>query len=91
MKQKECKAGEWTTIIKNFGTGYARTFEVSLAAINEGEEIAGEFEETPYFWIFAEKPRRGELSSSMQFHRKWINGRYKVRLKPSIDIRVSIK
>lgn len=53
MRQKECKAGEWTTIIKNFGTGCARAFEGAIAAINEGEDISGEFEETPYFWIFA--------------------------------------
>ncbi len=91
MRQKECKAGEWTTIIRYFGSGYARTFEVSIVNLDEGQEIDGEFEETPYFWIFAQAPRTGKLCSNMQFHRKWINGRYKVRIKPTIDIRVNIK
>lgn len=91
MKQKDCKAGEWTTVIKNFGSGYARIFEVSISPASDGQEIDGEYEETPYFWIFAQTPRTGKLASKMQFHRKWINGRYKVRLKSTIDIRVSIK
>lgn len=82
---KHCPAGKWTYIIKNFGTGLPRTFRIEITG-----DPAGVFEERPYFWIFAQRPRTGKLSSVMTFHRKWINGIYRVRVKPTQDVSIRI-
>lgn len=80
-KTVECPAGEWTTIISNFGTGTPRTFEVAFAT-SSADGLTGEFEERKYFWIFPQEPVRGPLVPHMKFHRQWINGIYKVRVRP---------
>jgi hypothetical protein len=85
-KVKFCPADRWTHVIKNFGTGMPRTFEIST-----DEAISGTYEEKPYFWIFAQAPRTGPLSRHMTFRRKWINGIYRVRFRPDTDVTVRIR
>lgn len=80
-KTVECPAGKWTTIISNFGTGMPRTFTVAFTT-SSGDDLTGEFEERKYFWIFPQKPVRGPLVPLMKFRRQWINGIYKVRVRP---------
>lgn len=63
-----------------------RTFQVTV----EGE-TSGEYIEKPYFWIFGQKPRTGRLTPQMIFHRKWINGIYRVKVKPDKDVKVVIR
>jgi hypothetical protein len=89
-KPIHCKAGEWTKLVSNFGSGYARTFEVHLTAANGGP-IEGEFEERRAWWIFPQSPQRGPLAPEMQFHRKWINAIYSIRIKPSRDVTAIVR
>lgn len=89
MKRKLCKKGKSTKIISNFGKGYPQTFNVSIAS-NYGKKVSGTFIEKRYFWIFPQKPIEGELKTSMQFHRKWINGIYSVTIIPDCDVEVII-
>jgi hypothetical protein len=90
MKTIICKKDKLTTIISNFGRGFAQTFNLSLTS-ESGEEVAGTYIEKRYFWIFPEAPIEGKLELQMQFHRKWINGIYSVAIKPDVDIVVKRK
>lgn len=89
MKTKLCKKDKFTKIISNFGSGYPKTFKISIKSAN-GEKISGTYIEKRYLWIFPQKPIEGELNPNMQFHRKWINGIYSVALKPNCDVEVTI-
>jgi hypothetical protein len=85
-----CPAGEWTTLVSNFGAGMPRTFRVRLAAA-PGGEVAGTFEEKAAAWIFPRPPRTGELRAEMEFHRRWINAIYKIRIRPTADVIAEIR
>lgn len=85
-----CPAGRWTTVISNFGTGMPRTFTIAFTP-RSGEEVSGTFEEKKYLWIFPQKPRTGNLVPLMRFNREWINGIYKVRVKPDTDLTAEFK
>jgi hypothetical protein len=89
VKTKFCKKDKLTKIISNFGSGYPKTFNISIKSAN-GEKVSGTYVEKRYLWIFPQKPIEGELNSNMQFHRKWINGIYSVALKPNCDVEVMI-
>lgn len=80
-KTVQCQAGEWTTIISNFGTGMPKAFRVRFEPV-EGGTVSGTFEERRYFWVFPMRPETGPLKPLMEFRRDWINGIYKVRIRP---------
>lgn len=84
-RSMKCPAGRWTTIISNFGTGMPKTFTVALSS-DRGNEVSGEYEEKKYTWIFPNQPRRGPLAPVMKFQREWINGIYRVRVRPERDV-----
>ena len=85
-----CKKNEWTTIINNFGTGYAKTWNISFKT-ETGEPVKGKFIEKRYVWILPGKLTEGELQENMQFHRNWINAIYKLKIYSETDIVVEIK
>ena len=85
-----CKAGKSTKIISNFGSGYAKTFQVIITS-DTNEPVSGTFEEKKYTWIFPKAPIEGKLEPSMLFHRDWINGIYKVFITPDVEVTVTIK
>lgn len=87
-KRIPCPAGKWTTLVSNFGSGMAKTFEIEL----HGEGVIdGEFEEKAAAWIFPRPARTGSLAPSMRFHRKWINAIYKLRIKPTTDVTATVR
>ena len=88
MKTVSCPKNSWTTIIGNFGTGYPKTFYLTIAA-DAGQPVTGQFREQRYFWIIPETPTEGHLQPQMQFHRYWINGIYSVKIKPDVDCTVT--
>lgn len=90
MKPKFCKKDKFTKIISNFGSGYPKTFNVRIRSVT-GEKVSGTYSERRYFWIFPQKPIEGELSNTIQFHRKWINGIYSVSIKPDSDVEVKVE
>ena len=60
MKQIFCKKNQLTKIISNFGTGYPKTFNVTI--IPEGnEDVSGIYLEKRYLWIFTETPNEGKI------------------------------
>ncbi len=90
MKTIFCKKGQSTKIISNFGTGYAKTFHITIATKNE-EQLSGTFLEKRYLWIFPQAPIEGELEKEMTFDRYWINGIYSVAITPKQDVTVIVK
>jgi len=89
-KTVDCPAGKWTSLISNFGTGMPKTFTIAFTPEN-GEDVSGEFEEKKYFWIFPGKTLHGPLVPLMEFQRDWINGIYKVRVKPDSRVTAEFK
>ena len=89
-KSIRCPAGQWTTLVSNFGSGMPRTFRVRLTAAG-GATVAGEFEEKAAAWIFPRPPRTGELRPEMEFHRRWINAIYKIRVRPQVDLTAELR
>jgi len=85
-----CKKNEWKTIINNFGTGMAKTWNISFQTEN-GKPIKGKYIEKRYIWIIPGEVTEGELKENMQFHRDWINAIYKLTIYPETDITVEIK
>lgn len=85
-----CKAGQWTKIISNFGTGYPKNFSVHIVTV-DGSRVAGEYCERRYLWIAPQKPVTGALQLEMHFRRHWINGIYSVAIKPETDVTVNVK
>ncbi|MBD3278583.1 MAG: hypothetical protein GF388_09800 [Candidatus Aegiribacteria sp.] len=88
--KKKCPAGKWTTLISNFGTGMPKTFTVAFSS-EKDEDISGEYMEKKYTWIFPKKPVRGPIVPLMRFNREWINGIYKVQVKPDVDLTAEFK
>ena len=82
-KSVRCPAGQWTTLVKNFGSGYPRTFIVRLAG--DGP-IRGQWVEKRHWWIFPQKETVGELASELRFERYWINAIYSIRICPEHDV-----
>ncbi len=89
-KRIDCKAGEWTTLVSNFGSGYAKTFRVRFES-PDGGEVSGEFEERAHWWIFPSEKNNGALAQEMSFHRKWINAIYKIRVRTDSDAVAAIE
>ena len=89
-KRIECPAGRWTTIISNLATGMPRSFTVAFTP-RTGYEVSGSFEERKYLWIFPTRPRTGPLVPVMRFDRDWINGIYKVSVRPDTDLTAELK
>jgi hypothetical protein len=81
-KQITCPAGEWTTLVSNFGSGIPRTFTVRLS----GGPVSGAWMEKRHWWIFPQTPTVGELAPEMSFHRRWINAIYSIKVKPDHDL-----
>jgi len=88
--RKKCPGGRWTTLISNFGTGMPKTFTIAFVSPG-GQPVSGEFEEKKYTWIFPRRPVRGPLVPMMEFHREWINGIYRVRVRPDTDLLATFK
>jgi len=80
-----CPAGSWTTIVSNFGSGYPKTFTIHFESV-DGAPVDGTFEEKAALWIFSQPAKEGKLVPKMSFHRKWINGIYKIRVCPTSDV-----
>ena len=53
--------------------------------------IQGQYKEVHYDWVLPKKPVVGQLSSKMEFHRRWIDGIYSVDIKPMIDCTAQVK
>lgn len=77
----KCPAGEWTSLISNFGSGIPARFTITFEPV-EGGKLGGSFRERRYFWIFPQAPREGPLAPRMIFDRYWINAIYKVEVFP---------
>jgi hypothetical protein len=86
----QCPAGTWTPIVKNFGSGYPRTFHVELASA-DGGPLRGEWKEKRFFWIFPQPAVFGSLAPALEFHRKWINAIYSVHIKPEEDVVATVR
>lgn len=82
-KSIHCPAGQWSTLVKNFGSGYPRTFLVRLAG--DGP-IRGQWIEKRHLWIFPQKETVGPLASELKFERYWINAIYSIRIRPEHDV-----
>jgi hypothetical protein len=79
----ECPAGEWTPIVKNFGTAMPRQIAVEI----EGEDgVAGRWREVRQRRIFRDVSVAGELNTSLAFHRRWIDWRYRIEIRPDADV-----
>jgi hypothetical protein len=89
-KPIQCPAGEWTTLISNFGSGYPKTFVVHLENA-DGKAIQGEYEEKRALWVFPQPAEKGQLVPQMRFHRKWINAIYKVRIRPTVALTAHVR
>lgn len=89
MKTKKCPEGRYTSIIHNFGRGYAQIFNIEIESVNSSQ-LSGEYIEKRYFWIFPKSPVKGKIYNKMQFRRYWINGIYSVSIKPDQDVIVKI-
>lgn len=87
--QVHCPANQWTVVVDNFGTGYAKTFNLYLHA-EGGQPVQGMFRETRWLWIIKEAPLRGPLMPQMQFHRRWINAMYRVEICPTVPTTVQL-
>ena len=85
-----CPADSWTRIISHFGRGYRQTLRVRIQPL-EGTEVRGEYRERRYFWIFPETPGSGPLEAEMEFVRYWINGIYRVDIRPQMACEVEIR
>jgi hypothetical protein len=81
-----CMAGEWTTLISNFGSGMPARWTISLEATDPGVLVSGEFYERRHFWIFPQAPVTGPLQPRMVFTRYWINAIYVVKIKPDFQV-----
>ncbi len=90
MKTVTCPANKSTTIISNFGSGFPRTFEVTIRGAADSE-VTGDYIEKRCFWIFPQSPVQGKLAARMQFHRYWINAIYSVSITPDQDVTVEIR
>lgn len=88
-KEQRCLRDQWTTVIRNFGTGYPKDFRLEIVTEN-GSVPEGEFCEQKYLWIFPKTPKLGKLQSNLSFHRDWINARYVVSIKPTEDAIVKV-
>jgi hypothetical protein len=82
-KTIRCPAGQWTTLVSNFATGFPKTFRVELAC--DGA-ITGEYVEKRHWWIFPQQPTTGPLAAVMTFDRYWINAIYSIKIRPERDI-----
>lgn len=84
-KHHSCPAGQWTTLISNFGTGYPQTFVARFTA-PDGGPVTGRFREEKFLWIFPDKVREGDLAPEMRFDRDWINAIYRLKVRPETDL-----
>ena len=87
-KSIRCPAGEWTTLVSNFGSGYAKTFTVTLASA--AGPVSGEWVEKRHWWIFPQAEAHGALAPKLEFHRRWINAIYKIKIRPDQDVVATI-
>jgi hypothetical protein len=89
-KQVRCPAGEWTTLIDNAFVQMPREWEIAFEA-EDGVPIEGEYEVSKTAWIFPTKPERGQLQPRMAFERGWFNTFYKLRVRPTRAVAVTIR
>jgi hypothetical protein len=87
-KTLTCKAGEWTTIIHTRFAQLPMSWTMQTNA--EVTEALGEFHEAKSSWIFPGKPVVGLLHHGMVFNRGYWNTFYKVRIRPSKTITISL-
>lgn len=87
-KRYRCPAGIWTTIIDdafaNMPRGYSLVFEAA------GVAVGGEVEEKKSQWIVPGEPRVFPLAAAMTLERGWFNTFYRVRVKPTVQVDVTI-
>jgi len=83
-----CPADEWTPVIKNFGTAFPRS--ILLEAAGDGVEIKGRWREVRQRAVFRDLAVAGELEPSLVFHRRWIDWRYRIEVRPDADIIVTL-
>jgi hypothetical protein len=88
-KRVPCPAGELTQVLFHFGRGYPQEIRMRVEA-DDGGPVAGEFRETRHFWIFPEAPTVGPLETELTFHRRWINGIYRIAVRPDRNCTVHI-
>jgi hypothetical protein len=82
-KTFRCPAGQWTTLVSNFGTGYPKSFRIELSG--DGS-VAGEYVEKRHWWIFPQRPKTGPLAPVMTFERYWVNAIYSIKIRPEHGI-----
>lgn len=83
-KRVPCRAGELTQIVFHFGRAYPQEIGVRIVG-DDGEPVTGVFREIRHFWIFPETPNVGALAPELTFHRRWIDGIYRIAITPDRD------
>ena len=84
-----CPKGEWTTVISTFATGTPASWKLEVEAQQENN-IDGIYQEQRFFWVFPNSPTEGHLAPVLHVHRKWINARYILKIRPEHDVIVKI-
>jgi hypothetical protein len=87
-KEIACKAGEWTTIIHTSFAQLPMSWTIGL--LDGAPNALGEYEETKSSWIFPGKPLVERLRADTVFNRGYWNTFYKVRIRPSGNIVISV-
>lgn len=85
-----CPKNQWTTLVSNFGTAFPQDFKLRFSN-RHGNSINGKIIEQRAFWIFFQTPKEFLLAPRMEFHRNWINGRYRLKVWPDSDLEVFIE
>jgi hypothetical protein len=88
-KEVRCTAKEWTTVIRNYGTGMPAAWTLRLDSAN-GEPICGTYKEQRWWWIFPLKAKTGSLEPEMVFSRDWINAFYSLTVRTDTDAVIHI-
>lgn len=89
-KRQHCPGGQWSVIIFNFGTGMRRVFKVKFDT-GVDKLVTGKYLEQKFQWIFPSDPTDGMLTTNMSFTREQMNGIYILKIRPDIDVEVTIE
>ncbi len=87
-KTLTCNACEWTTIIHTRFAQLPMSWTMHAAA--EATQLLGEFEQVKSSWMFPGKPLLGPLQNGMVFNRGYWNTFYKVRIRSSKTVAISL-
>jgi hypothetical protein len=83
-----CPAGKWTPVVKNVGTAFPRSIVVEIAS--DGEDVGGRWREVRQRRLFKDDSVAGDLEKSLVFHRRWIDWRYRIEVRPTTDVKITV-